>query len=163
MARKLNSAERLELAHVLARFASFLRRLATTGDRNLTTLSTLASLASYGDCRLTDLATREGLTQPAMTQLVSRLVDEGLVERRPGRDRRVVNVRITSAGQQLLADRWAAWDERIAEVFGGLPPEDQGVIWTALPALRRFVSLGPDEPLGTRETREAPERSSQSR
>ena len=139
----MTPAERLELADVLARLVSFLRRLAVTGDRNLTTLSTLGTLAWQGECRLTELAAREGLTQPAMTQLVSRLAREGLVERQPGRDRRVVNVRLTAAGQQLLAERQAAWARRIAELIGGLPPEEQAAIAAALPALRRFLGYRP--------------------
>jgi DNA-binding MarR family transcriptional regulator len=135
--------ERLELADVLRRLASFLRRLATTGDRNLTTLSTLGTLAGEGECRLTELAAREGMTQPAMTQLVSRLAAEGLVERYPGRDRRIVNVRISAAGQQLVAERRAVWAGRVAELLGGLPPEEQAAIAAALPALRRLLHYQP--------------------
>lgn len=132
-------AERMELADTLARLASFLRRLAATGTQNLSTISTLNTLASVGECRLTELAAREGLTQPAMTQLVSRLVAEGLVERRSGRDRRVVNVGLTSRGQELVAERWADWDQRIADVLGGLAAEDQTAIVGALPAFKRLL------------------------
>ena len=135
----MTPTERLELADTLARLASFLRRLAATGTQNLTTISTLNTLASLGECRLTELAAREGLTQPAMTQLVSRLAKDGLVERQPGRDRRVVNVRLTARGQQLVAERWADWDRRIAEVLDGLVADDQTAIVGALPAFRRLL------------------------
>lgn len=135
----MTPTERLELADTLARLASFLRRLAATGTQNLTTISTLNTLASVGECRLTELAAREGLTQPAMTQLVSRLAADGLVERQPGRDRRVVNLRLTARGQQLVAERWADWDQRIAEVLDGLAADDQSAIVGALPAFRRLL------------------------
>ena len=136
----MTPAERLELADTLARLAGFLRRLAATGTQNLTTISTLNTLATVGECRLTELAAREGLTQPAMTQLVSRLVANGLVERQTGQDRRVVNVRLTTRGRELVAERWADWDERIAEALGGLAADDQSAIAGALPAIRRLLA-----------------------
>jgi DNA-binding MarR family transcriptional regulator len=139
----MTPAERLELTEVLARLASFLRRLATTGDRGLTTLSTLATLAWQGECRLTELAAREGLTQPAMTQLVSRLARQGLVERQPDRDRRVVNVRITAAGQRLLGERRDEWARRVSDLLGRLPADEQAAIAAALPAFRRFLAHQP--------------------
>jgi DNA-binding MarR family transcriptional regulator len=45
---------------------------------SLTATATLATLDRSGPSRLTWLAVREGVTQPAMTQLITRLEDAGL-------------------------------------------------------------------------------------
>lgn len=42
-----------------------------------------------------------GLSHPGCVRLVDRLVADGLVERRPGRDRRAIALHLTAAGQQL--------------------------------------------------------------
>lgn len=107
---------------------------------NLTTSSTLSRLAATGPRRLGDLAVDEGVTQPAMTQLVSRLEGQGLAERRrQPEDQRVVMVHITAAGhgliQQVRTDRAA----RVLELLAMMPTEDEHAIAAALPALGRFV------------------------
>ncbi|HEY9523564.1 MAG TPA: MarR family transcriptional regulator, partial [Thermopolyspora sp.] len=70
--------DELELAAGLGRVASFMRVLNVPRDLSMTTLSTLADLERFGPRRLTELAALEGVTQPAMTQIVSRLEREGL-------------------------------------------------------------------------------------
>ena len=62
----------------------------------MTAAATLASLERLGPQRLTDLAAREGVTQPAMTQLITRLEEAGLARREASPDDgRVVLVAIT--------------------------------------------------------------------
>ena len=75
---------------------------------SLTAAATLATLERSGPRRLTALAVREGVTQPAMTQLIARLQDSGLVDRAADpADGRVVQVRLTDEGRELLARRRA--------------------------------------------------------
>ncbi|MBO0851067.1 MAG: MarR family transcriptional regulator, partial [Pseudonocardia sp.] len=82
---------------------------------SLTTASTLARLDLTGPSRLSDLAAREGVTQPAMTQLVSRLERQGLAERRGHPDdRRVVMVHLTASGRSTLAQRRSHRADRLA-------------------------------------------------
>src|ERR687887_751988 len=76
--------DRLELAAGLERLVSFVRRLSPSRELSLTTASTLATLSASGPTRLTELAAQEGVTQPAMTQLISRLERQGLAMRRGG-------------------------------------------------------------------------------
>src|SRR5262249_12038229 len=86
--------------------------------------------------RLTLLATREGVTQPAMTQLISRLEDAGLVRREPSQDDgRVVLVAITDEGRATLARRRAVRGERLAAIVGPLSPEHQADLAAEWPAL----------------------------
>ena len=68
--------------------------------------ATLAGVERLGPQRLTLLAAREGVTQPAMTQLISRLEESGLVRREASQeDGRVVLVVITDEGRAVLAQR----------------------------------------------------------
>ena len=95
-----------EVAAGLERLIGLFRWLSPPSGLSLTAAATLATLERSGPRRLTALAAREGVTQPAMTQLVARLQDAGLVERAPDpADGRVVQVGITAEGQALLAGR----------------------------------------------------------
>jgi DNA-binding MarR family transcriptional regulator len=140
--------DRLELAAGLERLVSFVRRLSPSRELSLTTASTLATLSASGPTRLTELAAQEGVTQPAMTQLISRLERQGLAMRRgDAADGRVVQVSITPAGEELLARRRAIRAARLAELLRDLPPGDEASIAAALPALRR-LTMSPDRPEG---------------
>ncbi|KAB2377521.1 MarR family winged helix-turn-helix transcriptional regulator [Actinomadura montaniterrae] len=141
--------DELELAAGLGRLYSLMRSLSLPRDLSMTTVSTLATLERRGPCRVTELAALEGVTQPAMTQLVSRLEREGLAERRAlAGDRRVVAVHLTDGGRADLARRRAGQAKRLAELLAGLPASDRAAIAAALPALDRLAgaALGVPEP-----------------
>jgi DNA-binding MarR family transcriptional regulator len=133
-----------EVAASLERLVSLIRWLSPPG-LSLTSAATLATLEKSGPCRLTDLAAREGVTQPAMTQLVARLADSGLVDRcaDPG-DGRVVHVRITDAGRDLVARRRASRAERLSGLMTRLSQEDQDALAAALPAMQALASVRRD-------------------
>lgn len=60
--------------------------------------------AAYEALRLQDLATAIHMSQSGLTRLLDRMVEEGLVERRPcSQDRRGLYAAITSAGKARLA------------------------------------------------------------
>jgi DNA-binding MarR family transcriptional regulator len=137
--------DREELAAALERLVSMWRRLAVPGELSSTAAFTLARLSRDGPCRLTELAAHEKVSQPAMTQLVSRLEGQGLAERcgEPG-DARVVNVAVTAAGEELIARRRAARAARFAGFFAMLPGHHQAALTSALPALRLLAEAGAD-------------------
>jgi DNA-binding MarR family transcriptional regulator len=147
--------ERCDIVAGLERLLGLIRLLSPSGEISLTTASTLARLATAGPHRLSDLAAREGVTQPAMTQLVSRLERHGLAERRGHRDdRRVVMVHITPAGRELLDQRRQQRAIRLAGLLDALSPEDERTIAAALPALTRLTDLhapAPEQPLANPE------------
>src|SRR5713226_9421277 len=95
-------AERTLAAGVAAgleRLIGLFRSLSPPDGLSLTAAATLATLERSGPRRLTALATQEGVTQPAMTQLIARLQDSGLVSREADeQDGRVVQVRLTRPG-----------------------------------------------------------------
>ena len=137
------SSSELELAVALGRISTLMRLLGLPRDLSMTTLSVLANLERFGPRRITDLAGDEGVTQPAMTQLVSRLERLGLAERHPDPgDRRAVVARITDAGRAEIARRRQAQAKRLAELLAELPAADRAAIAAALPALDRLAGLG---------------------
>ena len=115
---------------------------------SLTSASTLSTLERSGPCRMTALAGAEGVTQPAMTQLVSRLADAGLVTKcADPADGRVVHVQLTDAGREYQARRREFRTERLSGLFAQLSKADQDALAAALPAMNALVSMQRDEQL----------------
>jgi DNA-binding MarR family transcriptional regulator len=126
----------------------FVRRLSPPSGPSLAAAATLATLERSGPSRLTELATREGVTQPAMTQLVSRLQADGLVTRDTDpSDGRVVQVSITDAGRAALANRREVRGERLAELLDRLTPADHAALTAAVPAMEALVRLAEAPPI----------------
>jgi DNA-binding MarR family transcriptional regulator len=124
------------------RLYEVLRRLTPDDGMSLTASSTLRRLQRFGPHRLSDLAVAERITQPAMTQLVSRLEREGLAERRgdPG-DGRVVLVHITPDGEHQVRSRRTVRARRLGELLAQLPAEDRDAVLAARPGLDRLAAL----------------------
>jgi DNA-binding MarR family transcriptional regulator len=131
----------VEVAARLEQLIRLFRRLSPPSGLSLTAAATLATLERSGPCRLTSLAMREGVTQPAMTQLIARLQDEGLVTRdRDSADRRVVQVDITEEGRTRLSRRRAFRAERLAVLLNRLGPEQRAALAGALAVIELLVS-----------------------
>jgi DNA-binding MarR family transcriptional regulator len=123
-----------------------LRRLTPREGMSLTAASTLRRLDRSGPQRLCDLYAPEGVTQPAMTQLVTRLEKEGLAERGSDpADGRVVVVSITEAGRALVQRRRDAHSEALADRLQRLSAADRAAIVAALPAMERLSDLMVDQ------------------
>jgi DNA-binding MarR family transcriptional regulator len=134
------------LADDLERIVGLFRSLSPASGLSLTAAATLASIDRFGAQRLTLLAAREGVTQPAMTQLITRLEDAGLVRREASQeDGRVVLVVITDDGRATLARRRAGRTERLAHVLAQLTPEHRALLANALPALNALASIPRDD------------------
>jgi DNA-binding MarR family transcriptional regulator len=135
----------LRLAGDLEQVLGLFRSLVQPSELSMTAGATLASLERNGPSRLTALAAREGVTQPAMTQLVSRLQDAGLVNREADpADGRVVQVSITDEGKAMLARRRAKRAEGLVGVLARLGPEDRSALAAALPALDALAAARRD-------------------
>jgi DNA-binding MarR family transcriptional regulator len=134
------------LAVGLDRIIRLYRSLTPPGELSLTAVATLASVEGLGPQRLTALAAREGVTQPAMTQLISRLEDAGQVRRESDPDDgRVVLVAITDEGRATLAHRRDSRAARLADVLARLSPEHLAALSAAQPALEALVSVSRDD------------------
>jgi DNA-binding MarR family transcriptional regulator len=112
---------------------------------SFTTLSVLHTLSLKSPMRLTELTVNEQVTQSAITQLVTRLERDGLVERRPDpNDGRVVQVHITALGANVIDSRRLNRMTQLSKFSEGLTQEEKRAIASAIPALRRLVELGTD-------------------
>ena len=121
------------VAAALERLMGLFRSLTPPSGLSLTAAATLATLERSGPCRLTWLAIREGVTQPAMTQLIGRLQESGLVDRSADpADGRVVQVRLTGEGRAMLAR---------------LSPDEQGALSAALPVMDALANAQRAGPL----------------
>ena len=127
----------------LDRLFRLLRRILPPDNLSLTAASALKRLEAGETLRLTDLSVLEGITQPAMTQLVSRLEKDNLAERvKDPSDGRVVLIRITGAGREALRARREVRAQRLGELLAALPDADREAIVAALPALDRLLEIG---------------------
>jgi DNA-binding MarR family transcriptional regulator len=135
------------VAAALERLIGLFRSLSPASGLSLTAAATLATLERSGPCRLTWLAAREGVTQPAMTQLIARLQDAGLVDRAADpADGRVVQVRITADGQAMLAGRRGVRADRLAGLLDRLSPAERAALAAALPAMDALANAQRGEP-----------------
>jgi DNA-binding MarR family transcriptional regulator len=136
------------VAAALERLIGLFRSLSPASGLSLTAAATLATLERSGSSRLTWLAVREGVTQPAMTQLIARLEDAGLVDRTADpADGRVVQVRITADGKAMLAGRRAVRAERVTRLLDRLSPDERAALAAALPAMDALANAERSEPV----------------
>ncbi|QDE36021.1 MarR family transcriptional regulator [Microbacterium foliorum] len=84
-------------------------------------LAVLATLRMHGRRTITALAERERVTAPSMTSMINGLEEQGFVLRTPdAEDRRRVQVDITEAGTEIVAQTIRRRDELLAEMLGEL-------------------------------------------
>jgi DNA-binding MarR family transcriptional regulator len=148
--RDTDAALAAGVAAALERLLGLFRWLSPPTGLSLTAAATLATLERAGPCRLTMLADREAVTQPAMTQLVARLQEAGLVTRSADpTDGRVVQVRITGAGRAVLAERRAVRAGRLAGMLADLSAADRATLAAALPVMDTLVAAQRAGPLAS--------------
>ncbi|GAB6935867.1 hypothetical protein JCM14720_17880 [Calditerricola yamamurae] len=102
----------------------------------------LFHLAQDGTGKVSDLSDRLGITPGAVTGMVDKLEEQGLVERvRSRNDRRVVHVRLTDAGQRHVEQVRARFTHILSEAFKEVPTarvaEMSAVIHAVADALER--------------------------
>ncbi|MBO0801931.1 MAG: MarR family transcriptional regulator [Nocardiopsaceae bacterium] len=133
------------LGGVLEHVVTLFRSLNAANPLSRSASGALGALERNGPTRLTTLAARDGVTQPAMTQLVSRLEGTGLVRREPDPDDgRVVRVVITDNGLAMLAARRAERTERLAALLSRIGPAHRAALAAALPALEALYEAHAD-------------------
>jgi DNA-binding MarR family transcriptional regulator len=135
----------VEIAGALEGLFRLVRWLSPAG-LSLTAAATLATLDRTGPSRLTELAAGEGVTQPAMTQLIARLAEQGLVARSADPDDgRVVRVHLSTAGREFLAARRAFRAERVSGLLATLSPAERDALIAALPAMYTLAAARPED------------------
>ena len=125
----------------LERMLRMLRTMTPSRGLSYTSATALSTLERTGPRRLTALAESEGVTQPAMTQVVGRLQELGLVSRAADPDDgRVVLVTITDAGRAELARRREARAAVLRERLAALDASQRDALRAALPVLDTLTS-----------------------
>lgn len=96
-------------------------------------LGTLHFLRHHGNAGVSDLGEHLGVSNAASSQMVERLVEEGLLERvEDQEDRRMKKISLTDKGLSVLKDSINArlsWIEDLAQEFN---PEEKDQITTAI-------------------------------
>jgi DNA-binding MarR family transcriptional regulator len=123
-----------------------LRQLGYGARQSSTSLSVLALLEHEGPTRISALAAAAGLSSPAMTGLVSRLGQDGLVNRLSDpHDGRATLVDITPSGRERRAQAERVVRDRVIELLDALPVEDQVTLSSAMrvafPLIERLAQL----------------------
>ncbi|MEU1465685.1 MarR family transcriptional regulator [Streptomyces sp. NPDC005727] len=132
-----------DLTRAIENFNRYYIRLPAVQKLSFTTLSVLDTLAVSGPKRLTELAKTEQISQPGLTQLVTRLERDGLVERRPDpTDGRAVLVHMTDNGRKIGQSRQEDRGRHLTPLIAQLTPAERRAIAAALPALTRLAELG---------------------
>ncbi|RMI45536.1 MarR family transcriptional regulator [Actinomadura harenae] len=126
----------------MEQFTAAFIRLASVEQMSFTTLGVLHTLAGRGPMRLSELTASERVTQPAMTQLVTRLERDGLAVRSPDpSDGRAVLVRVTPAGAKAVEARRTERTDRLTAMCDQLDPHHRQALAASLPALLEMARL----------------------
>ena len=126
------------MSHVSARSANLLGsvglavsdRIRAAGEAELglggSAPSAIVALSTYlADQPLDVIASAFEITPSAVVRLVDRLEGEGLVERRPGPDKRRVSVRLTPAGDRRARAILDRREQALGSVLGTLTAAEQ--------------------------------------
>jgi DNA-binding MarR family transcriptional regulator len=123
----------LEAVRVLARLTRVLER--ATGDLSLAHYRVLAAVAD-GDERASRVASRLALGKPAISASVDALCRRGLLTKDAADDQRAITLRITPAGNDVLAQVEASLVARLTLVLDAFA--DRAAASAALTALEGF-------------------------
>jgi DNA-binding MarR family transcriptional regulator len=127
-------------------FNTLFIRLPSVRRFNFSTLSVLHTLDRNGPSRLTDLLPTEQLKQPALTSLVAKLEQDGLLQRRPDpTDGRATLISLTRAGRQIVRSRHANRVARLTALIDRLTPEERAVLAGSVDVLTRLTEIAAEE------------------
>ncbi len=116
------------------------RKLATATGLTPSQLLVLQQIERSGEITPSVVAAALQFGQATVTNIVDRLVSEGLVTRRRGdRDRRQMLLRATDDGRRLLERAPDLMQERFRAGFEKLPPWEQAMMLAALERLAHIL------------------------
>ncbi|MBI2870472.1 MAG: MarR family transcriptional regulator [Candidatus Omnitrophica bacterium] len=101
---------------------------------------TLLSFAAQEKLTMNQLSQRMGLSTSTMTRNIDNLAQRGLVERvRDATDRRLVFVRPTARGRELVEDIIQSQRAHFAQVMNSIPVDRRGEIQSSLEILLKSM------------------------
>ncbi len=102
--------------------------LAEAEAPNTSAAAALATLHSHPGEGIDALSRVVGLTESGTVRLVASLVEQGLVDKQPGRDARAVALRLTAAGHRKARRVLASRNRRMEAVVDGLNSNDRRLL-----------------------------------
>jgi len=130
------------LTTVIEDFNTIFIRLPSVRRFNFSTLSVLHTLARGGPMRLTDLLKTEQLKQPALTSLVAKLEQDGLIKRRPDpSDGRAMLLSLTREGRQIVRSRHANRVAKLTQLVDQLTDDERAVLASSMDVLTHLTEI----------------------
>jgi DNA-binding MarR family transcriptional regulator len=109
----------------------------SSGRLSMVNLHVLMALTHEGPLSMRAIAESLDVSQASTTGIIDRMEELGYVTRvRDEADRRVVNVALTDAGHELIADMASERRERLAQMLGTMADDDLAALTQGLRALR---------------------------
>jgi len=105
-----------------------------------TQFSLLAAASVLGTAPITRLAEEMAMDRTTLTRNIKPLVTDGLLRIEPGADRRVRNVTVTQAGEDLLDKATPMWREAQTRMIDKLGDEPWGELLRQLQGVRRVLA-----------------------
>ena len=82
-----------------------------------------------------------GISKPNMTSVIDRLISEGWVERRQDlKDRRIIEVSLTTRGNNYMEDLWKEAKESARTKLSKLTEEERTTLYASLESIRVILS-----------------------
>jgi len=139
----LSRIERIaSLYPLLAGRMGRLRTLVHEGmDLTYNQYKTLLTIADRGECSLGDLGRELEVAMSSASQMVDRLVGQGLVHRQQdAENRRQVVIRLTPQGKAVIAELNAGILKRYEQVLARLPAAEQEELVCAFETIARILA-----------------------
>ena len=110
-------------------------------------LSTLMILRKKQVSAISEIAEELGVSSAAASQMIDRMVNEGLILRAESPDdRRVKQVRLTDKGRQLLRENFKARRQWITEIIESLSDKEKEHVYQAFNILVQKIGLPEQSP-----------------
>ena len=101
----------------------------------------MKTLEEAGVLHVTEIGERLQIPKPQMTHLIDKLVFLDMVERQPDvRDRRIINITLTSKGRTLLKKHRRMIEDAIKKSLASLTDKELAELSTSLRKLRQILS-----------------------
>jgi DNA-binding MarR family transcriptional regulator len=131
---------------ILASFPILFRRVSKekghpSAKRPDQSLPVLGMLLHHGPMPMSEIGRRMGISKPYTTVLVDRLIKKGLVERvLDADDRRVVNIRIKTAGKETFKEFRKCAREIVMRNLSSLTSDDISAFYASMKTIRSITS-----------------------
>jgi DNA-binding MarR family transcriptional regulator len=131
---------------VMRRSMHAMSRFSRSNNLSMAQLNVLLWLYHHNECEVSAICNHSQVTKAAASQMVERLVQDGLVERRESpADRRVKHVSLTDHGRRLVQQSLEIRMGWMREMIGTLDPYQCEQIVQAMSPLTAMIDKDPDK------------------